>query len=176
MYQHLQVTVYKSSVPHMLRLFSFIVVAFFVFACKQNGEKKPQEGDWIKGPEDVQLKTIEKHFRGLDNAMIEIGYRYQELYWAGEDENWEYAKYQADKIELAMKLALERRPKRAASAEQFMNFIVPQMKTAIESKDNTVFKTSFQLLTTNCNTCHEAEKVPFFTVKIPDQRFSPIRK
>jgi hypothetical protein len=50
---------------------------------------------------------VEKQFRGLDVAMIEIGYRFGELYWAGQDRNWDYAKYQADKVRLALELALE---------------------------------------------------------------------
>jgi len=55
------------------------------------------------GTEQEKINTIEKQFRGFDNAMVETGYRYQELYWAGQDENWEYADYQLEKIAIERK-------------------------------------------------------------------------
>ena len=42
--------------------------------------------------------------------MVETGYRYQELYWAGQDENWEYADYQLEKIKIAIENGLDADP------------------------------------------------------------------
>lgn len=39
--------------------------------------------------------------------MVEKGYRDQELYWAGQDENWDYADYQIEKIRKAIENGLE---------------------------------------------------------------------
>jgi hypothetical protein len=130
----------------------------------------------LKGTEKEQIKTIEKQFRGFDNAMVETGYRYQELYWAGQDQNWEYANYQIDKIKIAIENGLERRSKRAKSAEHFLTSVLPEMKKSIESKDTAIFNRGLQTMTINCNSCHALEKVPFFNVKIPTDRQSPIRK
>jgi hypothetical protein len=66
--------------------------------------------------------------------------------------------------------------KRAKSAEHFLTYVLPEMEKSIESKDTTVFNKNFQTLTINCNNCHAMEKVPFFTVKIPTVRQSPIKK
>lgn len=156
-----------------LFLFSSLLL---LFACNQQPESKPAQGEWITGSEAEQIKTIEKHFRGLDNTMVETGYRYQELYWAGQDENWEYAEYQLLKIKLAMETGLQRRPKRAQSAQEFLDYVLPEMQKSVEQKDTVVFNKSFQMLTTKCNSCHELEKVPFFTVEFPLYRQSPIRK
>jgi len=52
-------------------------------------------------------------------AIIETGYRYQELYWVGQDESWDYADYQIEKIRKAIENGLERRHKRAKSSEHF---------------------------------------------------------
>lgn len=108
--------------------------------------------------------------------MVETGYRYQELYWAGQDENWEYANYQLEKIKTAIENGLQRRPKRAKSAEHFLTNVVPATQKAVDSKDIVAFNNGFLVLTTNCNSCHAMEKVPFFTVKLPTERQSPIRK
>ena len=125
---------------------------------------------------DMKPTGIEKQFRGFDNAMVETDYRYQELYWAGHDENWEYAEYQLEKIKLAIENGLERRPKRAQSAEHFLTNVLPEIKRSVGSKDTALFNQSFQVLTVNCNSCHAMEKLPFFTVKIPTVRQSSIRK
>ena len=130
---------------------------------------------WLKGNEQEKFETIAHQLRGFDLAMVETGYRYQELYWAGQDQNWDYAKYHLEKIELAIKNGLERRPKRAPSSEHFLSVILPEMQKAINSKDTLEFDRNFQALTTNCNSCHAMEKVPFFNVQIPTQRNSPNR-
>ena len=153
-----------------------LILTLGLFSCNQKTDKETAQGDWIKGTETEQIKTIEKQFRGFDNAMVETGYRYQELYWAGQDQNWEYADYQIEKIKIAIENGLERRPKRAKSAEHFLTYVLPEIKKSIESKDKMIFNKNFQTMTINCNSCHAMEKVPFFNVQIPIERQSPIRK
>jgi hypothetical protein len=145
-----------------------------LFSCSQ---KQPDvQGNWIKGTEQEQIETIERHLRGFDMAMVETGYRYQELYWAGKDENWDYAAYQAGKIRTAIENGLERRPKRIASAQDFLNITLPEMDKTIASRDTLQFKQAFNSLTANCMACHALEKVSYVTVKIPIDRQSPVRK
>ena len=79
------------------------------------------------------------------------------------------------KIKIALDYGLERRPKRAKSAERFLSFALPEMQKAVDTKDTSVFNNSFEMLTANCNSCHAMEKGAFFTVKIPTERQSPIR-
>lgn len=153
----------------------FIFAFFMLWSCRNNQEQNAQ-GEWIKGTEQEKLETIENQFRGFDMAMQETSYRYQELYWAGQDENWQYAQYQVDKIEKAITNGLQRRPKRAASAQHFLNTVLPNMESAIKSEDTVIFRKSFNTMTINCNSCHAMEKVPYFTVKKPLDRQSPIRK
>jgi len=156
--------------------YAFLIISItLLLACSQQTEKSTAQGKWIKGTEQEKIETIEKQFRGFDNAMVETGYRYQELYWAGQDENWEYAEYQLEKINIAIENGLERRPKRANSAQHFMTEVLPKMKEAIDSKDSSIFNLSFQALTNACNSCHAMENVAFFTIKTPIDRQSPIR-
>ncbi len=155
-------------------ILSFIIL--ILFTCTHQTDKETAQGNWIKGTEAEQIKIIEKQFRGFDNAMVETGYRYRELYWAGQDENWEYADYQLDKIKIAIENGLERRPNRATSAEHFLNYVLPEMKKSVQSKDTVIFNKGFQTLTISCNSCHAMEKVPFFNVQFPSERQSPIKK
>lgn len=157
-----------------MKYFLFLIIIPLLSACSEKPATK--QGKWIKGTETEQINTIEKQFRGFDNAMVETGYRYQELYWAGQDENWDYADYQLEKIKLAIENGLERRPKRARSAEHFLDYVLPEMIKSVKSKNTTVFNKGFQTLTISCNSCHAMEKVSFFNVQSPTDRQSPIRK
>jgi hypothetical protein len=152
-------------------------VSFFLVVIASCTSKKGEsEGDWIKGTEGEKIKMIEKHFRGFDNAMVETGYRYQELYWAGRDTNWEYAKYQLEKIKIAMEYGLQRRPLRAKSAGDFLTNVLPAVKQSVESRDTAKFNKEFLVLTASCNSCHAMENLQFFNVRPPIERQSSIRK
>ena len=153
-------------------------VLFMVIACQEEQTQNTivAQGKWLAGDEQEQINAIEQQFRGFDMAMVETGYRYQELYWAGADENWEYAAYQLKKMKLAIDNGLKRRPKRAASAQHFLSYVIPEIKQTIAKEDKALFDEKFKMLTQNCNNCHAMEKVPFFTVKAPINRLSPIRK
>jgi hypothetical protein len=151
-------------------------IVFLFSAATSCNEPEPAQGQWIRGTEAEKLNTIEKQFRGFDVAMAEVGSRYQELYWAGRDRNWEYAGYQLEKIGVAIRNAMERRPARSASAEKFLGEALPLMKTGIDSKDTAEFARQFSLFTAACNRCHAEENVPFFQVAAPVTRHSAVKK
>lgn len=114
-----------------------ITALLLLWSCGNNQEQN--QGKWIKGTEQEKLETIENQFRGFDMTMVETGYRYQELYWAGQDENWEYADYQIEKIRKASENGLEKRLKRAKSAEHFLTIALSEMEKALEKRDTVVF-------------------------------------
>jgi hypothetical protein len=103
-------------------------------------------------------------------AMVETGYRYNEFYWAALDSNWGYADYQIKKIRTAVENGLERRPKRAKSAETFLTIVLPAVEEAIAKHDGTLLKERLVTLRSTCNTCHEAERVEFVRVGEPRMR------
>jgi len=162
------------------RIAIIFLVTFFamytISSCQRVDDTEPVGSqDWLTGDTRQKLETITDHLRGFDMAMVETGFRYSELYWAGQDGNWDYARYQIEKIALALDRGLARRPARAASAQPFVNYSIPEMEEAIEAEDQEVFLQTFELFTRSCNACHAAENVPHFNVKIPEARQSPIR-
>lgn len=155
-------------------LWSAAVLLLFLWGC--NSREEPSgPGGWLKGGTGEKFNTVAGQLRGFDATMVEVGYRYQELYWAGRDGNWDYAQYQREKIGTTLKNGFERRPKRKASGEHFMDFVLPEMEKAIKARDSVLFQEKFEMMTVNCNACHTMEKVPYFTVKQPLERQSPIR-
>jgi hypothetical protein len=130
-------------------------------------------GEWLRGDVDSRFALVAKHLRGFDMAMVEVGYRYTELYWASRDRNWDYAAYQLGKIETAVANGIERRPQRAPSA-QMLAGAVAQVRTAIGGRDGFALDAAIGSLTATCNTCHRAEKVSFITVAPPNIRVAPV--
>lgn len=158
-----------------------VVFALTAFACSRQSDREAArqqsvaEGEaWLlAGTVDDRFVRVARHLRGFDVAMVETGQRYAELYWAGQDRNWEYARYQLDKIRIAVENGVERRPKRAASA-QMLEGALPGVESAIEARDPRLFAQCFEVLTQTCNKCHEQERVPFVHVQPPSQRLSPV--
>jgi hypothetical protein len=145
----------------------------------QTGSGATELKHWLAAEDDARRDQLEHHLRGLDVAMFEIGHRFNELYYAGQDRNWPYAQYQVEKVELALRLALERRPARAASARPFVEETIPFMKDAIKAamagNATQRYDDAMDRLRTDCMKCHVAENVPHFTVRFPQRRESAVR-
>jgi hypothetical protein len=164
----------QNSMKQFLQYTFVLFLGMVGFGCTSSSTEKTSAG-WLPKSEPAKTEATEKHFRGLDVAMMEIGYRYQELYWAGKDGNWLYAAYQLDKIELSLRLAIERRPLRKESAQVFLDEPVKTMRDGISQANPEMFTTQFKLFTAHCNACHKAENVPFFMVREPEIRTSVVK-
>lgn len=149
-------------------------LSIFLISCSDYNESGPE--GWLKGTVEERFDTIATHFGGFSTIMKDIGYRYNELYWAGIDGNWDYAEHQVEHIEEYMEYGLQRRPERKKSAESFMNIDLPAMEKAIELKDSTTFFAQFSILTMSCNSCHVMEDVGFINIREPEVRTSSVRK
>lgn len=131
--------------------------------------------DWLRGAPQEKFETIADQFAGFSAAMMEVGYRYNELYFAGLDENWEMAAYHNDKIGSATERGFERRPARAESeiARAFIDNVLPEMDEAIASEDPEQFEIAFEDLRNNCNACHQVEEMGHLEVRTPVRRIYP---
>lgn len=157
-----------------LILFTLIISA--VSCSKTKEEKKIPEGKWITGDKTEQLETIEDHFQGFGKAMWEVGYRYKELYVAGENENWDYAEHHLEEMEEAILLGLERRPKHKEDATQFLTVSIPEINKAIEEKNKALFDDKYEAMRQSCNACHVMRDHGYIKVKTPTDYYSSIGK
>jgi len=130
--------------------------------------------DWLPDSDAAAIASIEGQLRGMDVTMWEIGYRFNELYFAGEDRNWDYADYQLEKIETALRLAIERRPARAGSAAHFLNEVLPEVNAIAAERTPKSHVTAMDRLRAGCMMCHALEDVPYFTVNYPRIRATSI--
>jgi hypothetical protein len=120
-------------------------------------------GVWLQGDVGAKFDQLATQARGLDVAMWEVGYRYLELGWAGERTDWDYARYQAAKIRLALELALVRRPKRAANSRLFLDAGLAPMERLLQEPvppAPAAFAAAQSALLGACIACHAQEQAP----------------
>ena len=159
-------------------LYLFALSTFF--ACQTNTqteEKSTAVGpeEWLEGTSEEKFETVAHQLGGFSRTMVEVSYRYSELYWAGMDENWGYADHQVEHIIEAMEDGLKRRPERAESAESFMKESIPAMEELIKQENKEEFIKGFRALTSACNACHAKEGESYIVISEPKVRTSPVR-
>ncbi len=132
---------------------------------------EPSTTEWLNGSLEERFQAIEEHLGGFGVAMWEIGYRYGELHFAGQDENWELALHQIEEIREVMELSLVRRPKYAQAAP-LLTEPLAAVETAAEAGDLGSFTAAFSRLTAACNTCHLMTDHAFVHVAPPERRQS----
>lgn len=145
------------------------------------GEEGPTgEGEggsaWLSGTVDERFQDVGDQLGGFSQTMLEVGHRYSELHWAIEDENWEYASYQVEKIGDAVARGIVRRPGRAESAESlFLNGPVEQMLEALGDGRPEAVQDEFSEFTAACNNCHVREEMEFVWIGPPAERTTPVQ-
>ncbi|HBU28727.1 MAG: hypothetical protein A2X71_07250 [Thiobacillus sp. GWE1_62_9] len=131
---------------------------------KLPAQKASPSNNWLQDADSDadRFKKLEIYLRGFDQPMLEVGERYQRLYDAIKDKNWELADYQWDKTKWAINTGLMKRPKRTQNAEGiFLDGIWKQMDQAIKAKDYKQMKKEFMVAREACMACHVAENVAF---------------
>ena len=135
-----------------------------------------QAGDWRQeASEDVQRQNLIKLVPGASHWMIEMGERYKNLFWAAKLGKWEFAQYQAEEIESLVQTMALARPKRAQSAEIFLQKVFPSLHQAVGSKDWARFQSAFRGLNSECIACHVREDHDFIVIPAePASANSPV--
>ena len=88
------------------------------------GQDKPPSGNWL-----LDARTDEERFRrlqvysgGTDQQMWQMGYRYEQVYRAIVDQNWQLGTYHWGKLRDVFNVALMKRPNRTPNAAaMFLN-------------------------------------------------------
>ncbi|MCH7408663.1 hypothetical protein MM239_04595 [Belliella sp. DSM 111904] len=161
---------------------NLLILAAFatISSCQINHQEKEEasavgSGGWLAGDTNEKFEEVAHQLGGFSKTMIEVSYRYSELYWAGMDENWQYADHQVEHLLEALEDGLKRRKERAASAESFLNEAIPSIEAVIKKEDKEEFLKGFRSLTSACNACHAKEGESFIMIKEPEVRTSPVR-
>lgn len=151
---------------------SFLVSGLFA----ENNYSTTSEWLMSQNGTDAKFKSIQKQLRGFDLAMVEVGYRFNEFYFALKNKNYDLAEYHWDKIKKAIENGIIRRPKRAMNSKaMFLDTQYYLMKKALKSKDANQIWQQYEKTKVACNACHAAEKVPFINVVDPQYKCFPVK-
>ncbi|WP_127478014.1 hypothetical protein [Sulfurivermis fontis] len=114
-----------------------------------------QYKDWRKsGTTADKVEQMIKTLPSTSHVMVEVGARYQNLYWAGKLGQWEFAQYQVEEIVKLIEMLQISSPKRAATAQVFLDQGMVEFDKAIASQDWETFLHAFRTMRAQCMICH----------------------
>lgn len=156
-----------------MRFYFLLFSVILLSACvRPDSEKNTSERHWLDGNESLSKDAVDRQFGGFGRTMMEVGYRYREMYWGAEAQNWDYVLHQLEEIEECIELGVERKPNRKASADIFLENAIKQAEAAAQKQDSVLFMQAFERLTNECNACHIREDHAFVKITYPSVRTS----
>lgn len=95
---------------------------------------------------------------GLGTVMLEYSQRMAKLYFAGQAEAWDEARYQILEMTEIQETGEVDRPKRADALKKFESTYLDPLQATIKSKDKAGFLAAYTKAVEGCNTCHVETK------------------
>lgn len=118
---------------------------------------------------------------GLDEAqpsaghlMIEMGYRYSALYFAARQQRWDFAAYQLEEMEEALRRLAYLQPKFWEDIGRFRATALKDVEKTLAARDPERFAAGFEKLRAECMACHTKNGVGFIQLPVPKRHFSPV--
>jgi len=128
-------------------------------------QTRPPSNNWLLDADDdtERFRRLQVVAGGTDIPMWEIAHRYEELYVAIQNNNWEMGVYHWEKLRDRMNTAAMKRPARTQNIEGMFltSGVWNGMHDALTSKDPGRMRQQFQLVRQACIACHIAERVGF---------------
>ena len=128
------------------------------------GQAKRPGANWLLDAKDDQerFRRIQIHAGGTDQQMWQIGYRYEQVYHAINDQNWELGLHHWGKLRSVLDVALMKRPNRTPNAEAlFLDTAWKPLADALRAQDAGQAREAFLTSRKACMSCHVAEEMPF---------------
>lgn len=144
------------------------------------GQDEPPSRRWLRDArdDDERFRRIEIYAGGTDQQMWQIGYRYEEVYDAITNEQWELGSHHWGKLRNVFNVALMKRPNRTPNAEaMFLDETWQRLAAALEDGDAAAARLAFLEERQACLACHVAEGYGFVngmamfqeTARFPDR-------
>jgi hypothetical protein len=128
------------------------------------GQAGPPSANWLLDAADdmERFRRIQIYAGGTYEQMWQIGYRYEQVYHAIVDENFELGLHHWRKLRDVFNVALMKRPRRTPNAEaMFLRSAWGRLEQALEARDAEVARRVFLDERGVCMACHVAEEMAF---------------
>jgi hypothetical protein len=124
--------------------------------------------DWRQTAEPTdKINKLIQVMPGASVIMQQMGERYRNLYWAAKQGQWEFAEYQIEEMDDLIQTLMITRPKRAKTANKFMQTAFKLYPAALKENDWQRFNVAFENMRQQCMTCHVENKHSF--IVLPQQ-------
>ena len=129
-----------------------------------DGQDEAPSNRWLLGArdDDERFRRLQIYAGGTDQQMWQIGYRYEQVYRAIIDENWELGAHHWGKLRNVFNVALMKRPNRTPNAEAlFLDNDWQRLAGALAAGDAAEARETFLQERQACIVCHVAEGFDF---------------
>jgi hypothetical protein len=145
---------------------SITIILFILISCNHAENKN---ADLQKQVDSLQARLANTYRPGFGEFMSEIQVHHEKLWFAGDNQNWLLADFEINEIKESLADIREYCTDRPESKDlQMIDAPIDSINTAIQQKNNELFKKDFVLLTVTCNSCHQATNHGFNVIKQPD--------
>ncbi|HET7001646.1 MAG TPA: hypothetical protein VFI33_10065 [Puia sp.] len=150
-----------------MKIILITAITISVLACHQSGHSGHQ--DLQNQIDSLRNKIAHAYSPGVGEFMSSIQMHHAKLWFAGKNENWDLANFEIEEIQESLD-DIQQYCADSPSIKTLPMIFAPldSVKHAISEKNTGRFKTSFNLLTNTCNSCHQASNRPFNVIRIPD--------
>jgi hypothetical protein len=132
--------------------------------------------------EVAKLRSEVEQLRGRlpsqSHAMMDVGYHFANLWFAGQSKNWPLAQFYLDETRSHLRWAVRIVPVRRTSGgeidlrgllEAVDQTSLAEVGKAIAGRDGDGFTAAYRQTLVGCYTCHKAADKPYLRPRIPEQ-------
>ena len=148
---------------HVSFVFVLVISALAFVSCN-NSKTENMQGDL-----DSLKSVIKNSYKpGLREFMLTAQMHHAKLWFAGINENWPLANFEAGEIKETFDNAVKYLPERIETKDIPMIYpVLDSLQASIKNKDLKEFTDNFKVLTETCNDCHKAVHFQFNVIKVP---------
>jgi hypothetical protein len=128
------------------------------------GQARPPSANWLLDAVDDEerFRRIQIYAGGTYEQMWQIGYRFEQVYHAIVDQNWELGLHHWVKLRDVFNVALMKRPNRTPNAEaMFLDEHWGRLEAALRNGEAGEARRTFLAEREICMACHIAEQMSF---------------
>ncbi|SDW52156.1 hypothetical protein SAMN05444410_103185 [Hydrobacter penzbergensis] len=148
-------------------------------ACNQQGGNTQQLQAQV---DSLQHKLDNTYKPGFGEFMSSVQVHHNKLWFAGTNNNWKLADFEINEIKESLddiKTYCTDRPE--TNSIGMIDQPLQNVSNAIQQKNSMEFKSSYMILTSTCNSCHQATQHEFNIITVPttppysNQSFKPVQ-
>jgi hypothetical protein len=148
----------------------------FLFEPQARAQEKPVSKPSAVAGAPMDSQILNDRLPDQSHEMQDAGYHFENLWFAGDKQNWPLASYYLRKTQAYLELAVQIKPVRRTAAgdvnlkgilDAVNNTLLAQVDQAITNKDVANFKTAYRQTVEGCTACHTACEKSYLRVQVP---------